>query len=241
MYPTVKRGFDIFLSVFLLLLLSPVFLILAFLVWINGDGAVFFRQTRIGLHGKEFFIWKFATMIRGSSEMKGGALTLAGDPRVTGIGRFLRSSKLNELPQLINVLKGEMSFVGPRPLIRKSYDQYPPSIRDSLQKMLPGITGIGSIIFRNEAFLLARSDQDPRLFYRDYILPYKGEVEHWYYRNRSFRTDLLILGLTFYALFVPATPDLIFKVFPTLPTRPFYLRKDFSLEVSALSKKARSS
>jgi len=241
MYPTVKRGFDIFLSVALLIALSPIFLLLAFLVWVNGDGAVFFRQARIGIGGKEFFIWKFATMVRGSSEMKGGALTLAGDPRVTPIGRFLRASKLNELPQLINVLKGEMSFVGPRPLIQKSYDQYPSLIQDSLKHMLPGITGIGSIIFRNEAFLLARSGEDPRLFYRDCILPYKGEVEHWYRQNQSFRTDFLVLLLTFYALFVPATPDLIFKVFPTLPARPFFLRKGFALEVSALSRKARSS
>lgn len=238
MYKYLKRAVDFLLALVLLILLSPVLIFLIILLGISGDGAIFFFQNRMGFQAKDFDIWKFATMRKGSARMKGGAITLNGDPRVTLPGKFLRASKLNELPQLINVIKGEMSIVGPRPLIRKSFEQYPPEIQASINTLKPGITGIGSIVFRNEAFLMARAGVDPHVFYKEQILPYKGKLEDWYVNNQTFRTDLLILGLTAYVLFMPATPQLIFKIFPSLPKSPSFLEKDYQVDLVPISRRS---
>src|SRR5688500_1489259 len=147
MYRYVKRFFDLLLSLIALIILSPLFIIVIILLLLTGEHKVFFLQKRIGYKNKEFNIWKFATMLKDSPNMGTGVITVRNDPRVTSVGRFLRRSKINELPQLINVLIGDMSIVGARPQMRKGFDLYPPSVQAVIYNTPPGITGIGSVIF----------------------------------------------------------------------------------------------
>ncbi len=240
MYPTAKRLLDSIVASVLLIMLAPLLVVIAILQRLSGERKVFFLQHRIGHHRKPFKIWKFATMRTSSAERSDDPITLEGDPRVTRLGHFLRITKLNELPQLMNVLRGEMSIVGPRPLIPESFAQYPERIKRCCEEMRPGITGIGSIVFRNESYFLTRTNQKPANFYRDHILPYKGELEYWYFWNRSFRTDFFLLLLTLYALFVPSTLNLVFRVFPTLPEPPIFLKKGASVNLNPLPNKKKA-
>ena len=142
-------------------------------------------------------------------------MTLKKDPRITPMGDFLRKTKINELPQLFNVLQGKMSFVGPRPVMQKSFDAYPPKVQKVIYNVTPGVTGIGSIIFRDEEDLLTKAKEegnDPWEFYKNFIYPYKGEVEKWYQSNQSFGVDFMILFLTAWVIIFPSS-DLHFRVF----------------------------
>ena len=147
---------------------------------------MFYFQKRIGWKNKDFYIWKFATMLKNSMNIGTGSITLRNDPRVTPLGGFLRKTKINELPQIINVLKGELSLVGPRPLVQKTFDAYPLEIKQEIYKTKPGITGIGSIVFRDEEKLISDSKMDPHEFYKMKIALHKGELEMWYKKNISF-------------------------------------------------------
>ena len=171
MYQITKRLADIFASLILIVLASPIWLIVSFLLKISGEGRVFYVQPRIGFKNHPFGIWKFSTMVEGSPKMETKDYTLRDDPRVTRVGKYLRCTKINEFPQVINVLKGEMSWVGPRPLMKRSFDRYSPFVRDRIYDVLPGITGIGSVIFRDEEELLARSEMDSDEFYRRVVNP----------------------------------------------------------------------
>lgn len=157
-------------------------------------------------------------MVKNSPNIGTGEITLRNDPRVTRVGKFLRMTKINELPQIINVLMGDMSLVGPRPLVKKSFDLYPVDVQALVYNSKPGITGIGSVIFRDEEKILSESNDMRQAYWQ--IFQYKGKLESWYHKHRDFLTDLIILFLT--AWYVPFSKSkLVYRVFPTLPKRDF--------------------
>lgn len=223
MYRIIKRSFDVLFALLALVVLLPIFLPLMIALRLTGEGEIFYGQNRIGLRNSIFKIWKFATMLKNSPNMLTGSLTLRNDPRVTPVGRFLRKSKLNELPQFYNVLTGDMSFVGPRPQMRVDFEAFPKHVQEKIYDVQPGITGIGSVIFRDEESYLSRPDIDPIAFYKDVIAPYKGEVELWYQQNISFVTDFKLLFLTAWQIIFPDS-TLTYRVFPGLPPLPAKLQ-----------------
>jgi lipopolysaccharide/colanic/teichoic acid biosynthesis glycosyltransferase len=161
-------------------------------------------------------------MLKNSPNIGTGSITLRNDPRVTPVGKYLRKSKINELPQLINVLLGSMSVVGPRPQMEIDFKSYSKDIQKVIYNVRPGITGIGSIIFRDEERIISESDLPPREIYEKLIAPYKGALEVWYQKNISFYTDLMIILLTIWVILFPES-DLHFKIFKDLPKRPLAL------------------
>jgi len=220
MYPIIKRFFDIVFALIALIVLSPVLIPIIILLLVTGEHEVFFRQERVGYQTKIFRIWKFATMLKNSPNMGHGDVTVRRDPRITPMGHFLRISKLNELPQLINILTGDMSFVGPRPLMKVGFDRYTDEMKQKVYRVQPGLTGIGSIVFRDEELIITKSELPPHECYKQVILPYKGAVEIWYQAHRNFYTDFMILFLTaWYIVF--SNSNLMYKVFPSLPNRSF--------------------
>ncbi len=216
MYSFVKRGMDIVLSGLALLLLSPLLIPVCVGLLLTGEHHVFYLQERIGLRNKKFGIWKFATMLKNSPNLAGGLHTTRRDPRVLPLGHFLRRTKINELPQLINILLGDMSIVGPRPLVDKTFDPYPEHVKRVIYNVRPGLTGIGSIVFRDEERLLSESGMPLAQFYAQHIAPAKGELELWYQRHLSFWTDCLIIFLTAWVIVFPQS-RLLHRVFKDLP------------------------
>lgn len=222
MYEYIKRLLDLAIAIIALVVLSPLFIITILVLLFTGEHTVFYSQERIGYRNKPFYILKFATMLRNSPQIGSGAITIRKDPRVTRVGRFLRSSKINELPQLINVLKGEMSIVGPRPLMKIGYELYPPEIRNLVFDNRPGITGIGSIVFKDEEKIVSGSENPWQAYKR--IFPYKVKLEVWYLHRKSLTTDLKIIFITGWSLFFPhhrltnkffyGLPDQDFDIFP---------------------------
>ena len=219
----IKRLIDLFISTFALLLLSPLFLIVIIILRFTGEGEVFYFQERLGFLNKKFNIIKFATMLKNSPNMGSGSLTLRGDPRVLPFGNFLRKSKINELPQIFNVIIGNMSIVGPRPQMQVDFDKFPVDIRNEIYKSQPGITGIGSIIFRDEEKWICDFDGDKHKFYKDKIAPYKAEVEIWYYQNQSVLIDLKLVFLTAWVIVFPNS-NVVYKMFESLPEKPSHLK-----------------
>lgn len=212
-----KRPLDFLFSLVLILLLIPVWIPICIILMVTGEHRVFYRQKRVGLNCKPFFIWKHATMIRNSEFMKGGLYTTRNDPRIMPFGSFLRKTKLDEIPQLFQILIGKMSFVGPRPLVVNN--PYPQYMQEKIYKIKPGVTGIGSLIFRDEEKLLTDADTEPELFYANHILPYKASLELWYHENTSLKTDVKIFMSTIFVLLVPNS-NLPFMLFNTLPPIP---------------------
>jgi lipopolysaccharide/colanic/teichoic acid biosynthesis glycosyltransferase len=225
MYTHAKRLLDITLSLITLAILLPLFIPIVIALRLTAEGEVFYLQNRIGYRNRKFKIWKFATMLKNSPNMLTGSLTLRNDPRVTSVGKFLRMTKINELPQVINVLLGDMSIVGPRPQVTADFEAYSEAIQEVIYNVKPGITGIGSIVFRDEEKLLSVTELPPKEFYRIHIAPYKGELELWYQNHASFSTDLLIIFLTAWQIFFPHS-ELMFKIFSDLPERPVELTID---------------
>lgn len=227
-YPIIKRAFDFLISFIGLLCLAPLFLIIMVILKLTGEGEIFYLQERMGLNNKPFYIYKFATMLKDSPNMGNKTLTVRHDPRITKFGRLLRITKINELPQIINVLKGDMALVGPRPLLPISLQRYSPKVQGIIYKNRPGITGIGSLIFRDEELLVTTyKDQgkNPAEYYRTYIFPYKGALEQWYYHNCSLSVDFKILFLTFWSL-VKKDSEIVYKTFKNLPLKPQSLTVD---------------
>jgi lipopolysaccharide/colanic/teichoic acid biosynthesis glycosyltransferase len=220
-YLSSKRCVDLVLAILLILIISPVLLIVSFLLLIFNNGEVIFFQRRLGLDNKYFYIFKFGTMNKESINLPGGGITLRNDPRVTKIGKILRISKLNELPQLFNVFIGNMSFVGPRPLMQEGYNLFSDDTKEILYKSKPGITGISSIVFRDEEKLVTESGLEPLLYYKNYIFPYKSQLEIWYFKNKSLSVDLLIIILTGIKVIFPKS-NLEFKIFKSLPKDSFF-------------------
>ena len=223
MYYLLKRVFDVISSGIAILVLSPLLIPVIIGLKLTGEGDIFYKQERIGYKNKPFLIWKFATMLRDSANMPGGIMTTKRDPRITPMGGFLRKSKINELPQLFNIFFGRMSVVGPRPVMRVSFDAYPTEVKKVIYDAIPGLTGIGSIIFRDEEELLSKVKNDGGdlwQFYREKIYPFKGELEIWYQNHKSFLLDMKLIFLTAWVILVP-TSKLYEKWFKDLPKRNF--------------------
>jgi lipopolysaccharide/colanic/teichoic acid biosynthesis glycosyltransferase len=205
-----ERSFDVACSAIGLLLLMPAFVAVALTIILDDGSPVFFSQTRVGQHGKPFRIWKFRTM-RFCSQ--GSAITAAGDSRITRAGEKLRKYKLDELPQLFNVLKGEMSLVGPRPEVPE-YVQFQTPIWQAVLQVRPGITDVATLLYRDEETILGAS-RNPNAFYVESVLPAKLLLNHAYLLSRSFLRDLKLIFVTIrYSLFPQRLdPDLLKKTF----------------------------
>ncbi|MGD8817285.1 MAG: sugar transferase, partial [Acidobacteriota bacterium] len=195
--------FDLLLASILLLLMLPIAVVIMAVLAVIGDHRVIYRQRRVGKAGDEFRMFKFVTMRRGSGAMGTGSLTLPGDPRVLPFGRFLRKMKLNELPQLINVILGDMSLVGPRPQPPDIFSHYPDEAREYIVQVRPGITGVGAVVFRDEERLLEESPLPAQECHRDIFVPIKAELETWYVDHHGFVVDVKLVLLTAIAVFVP--------------------------------------
>ena len=223
MYYLLKRTFDILSSSIAILILSPILIPVIIGLKLTGEGYVFYKQERVGFKNKKFLIWKFATMLKDSANMPGGIMTTKRDTRITPMGGFLRKSKINELPQLFNIFFGHMSVVGPRPVMRVSFEAYPDEIQKVIYNVKPGLTGIGSIIFRDEEELITEvknNGGDLWGFYKGEIYPFKGQLEIWYQNNKSFILDIKLIFLTAWVIFLP-TSKLYEKWFKDLPKRNF--------------------
>ena len=214
----IQRFLDILLSLIACLLLLPiVFLPTILILKFTGEKEVFYRQARIGSKGKPFNLLKFATMVKNSPNLGSGEITLKDDPRVLPVGKFLKT-KINELPQLFNILKGDMSIVGPRPMVPKTYELYPEKAKEKLNTLRPGLTGLGSIIFRDEEAYLDGSE-DPKMFYEKQIIPYKSDLEVWYVTNNSLALYIKIIIITAWVIIFPKS-DLASILLPNLPKKP---------------------
>lgn len=208
----IKRGIDIIVSLAMLAVLSPFLIAIIIILRFTGEGEVFFLQQRMGYGNRPFHITKFVTMLKSAAVMKQGDFTLQNDPRVLPIGRFLRRSKVNELLQFWDVLRGKMSLVGPRPQVLRIHALYPARFNTVLELVRPGITGIGSIIFRDEEGILTRA-RDREHCYTQEIIPYKADLELWYVGNRSIALDMQLMLLTVWHIIVPDS-RLIFGILP---------------------------
>ena len=213
-----QRLFDVIFSGFALIALSPIFLPLLLLLRLTGEREIFFLQDRIGRQGKYFKLYKFATMLKDSPNIGTGTVTLHNDPRVLPLGGFLRTTKINELPQLINIFKGDMSVIGPRPQTQRCFDAFPESAQNDITKVRPGLSGIGSVVFRSEEDMM-HANADPDRLYDDVIMPYKGKLESWYVRNNSVWNYLLLIALTIIVILTRST-RLIFQCYASLPRPP---------------------
>ena len=217
-----QRLFDIFLSFSAILILSPIFIIISLILRFSGEHEIFYKQERVGKNGKLFYVLKFATMLKNSAKMGAGEITLKNDPRVLPFGKFLRKSKINEFPQLWNILIGEMSIVGPRPMVPNTHAKYDNAAQSYINTVRPGLTGIGSIIFRDEERLLNNSN-DARDFYDNHIIPFKGKLEIWYVKNASFGLYLKCIIITAWVVIFPSS-SLHLNFLNDLPETPKDLR-----------------
>lgn len=197
-YEIAKRGLDILVAGAGILLSLPLWVGIAIAVKVDSPGSVFFAHERVGRWGRKFKVLKFRTMVQDAPK-RGGAITSGSDPRITRVGRFLRKTKLDELPQLWNVLKGEMSLVGPRPEVEKYVQLYPDAERRLILSVPPGITGLTQIRYRNEERLLA-DQADPEAYYREVLLPQKIASDVEYVQKRSLLNDLRLLFETVIAV-----------------------------------------
>ena len=223
MYYSLKRVFDVLSSGIAIIILSPLLIPLIIGLKLTGEGYIWYKQERIGYKNKPFLIWKFATMLKNSANMPGGIMTTKKDPRITIMGSFLRKSKINELPQLFNIFFGQMSVVGPRPVMKISFEAYPNEIQKVIYNVKPGLTGIGSIIFRDEELLISEEKNnggDLWEFYKGKIYPFKGKLEIWYQNNKSFILDIQLIFLTAWVILSPNS-RLYEKWFKDLPKRNF--------------------
>jgi len=194
-----KRFFDIIVSFFGLIIVSPILGVIAILIKISSPGPVFYRGTRTGRAGKSFKIFKFRTMVK-NAEVLGGPSTASDDPRLTKIGKFLKKYQLDELPQLINVLKGEMSLVGPRPEVKMYVDMMTDEERKTILSIKPGMTDLASLWDFHEGEIL-RGSPDPEKTYQEKIRPTKIKLQLEYVKNRSFLLDLKIILKTVLKVF----------------------------------------
>jgi lipopolysaccharide/colanic/teichoic acid biosynthesis glycosyltransferase len=199
-----KRSLDILFSSFGILVLSPVLFITILILRLTGEGEIFFIQNRIGKDKKTFGLLKFATMMKDSENIGAGTVTLENDFRVLPFGKFLRKTKINELPQLFNVLLGNMSIIGPRPLHEKQFSFYNKNDQDIISSVRPGLSGVGSIVFRDEEKILQNS-QNPDITYKNTITPKKAILEKWFVSNQSIFLYFKLIILTLLVVIFPNT------------------------------------
>ena len=220
-----QRFFDILFSSLAILALSPLLIFASIALKITGND-VLYRQKRVGLGGHYFDIYKFTTMVKNSENMGAGTITLKDDARVLPVGKFLRKSKINELPQLFNILKGDMSVIGPRPQDDVGFNAFDKKEQERIIKIRPGLSGIGSIFFRDEEEIMQRAKvEDKKRFYLDIISPYKGEIEAWYVDNQSLYIYFLLIFLTVYVVGCSTCKIDFQKRFQAFPTPPDELKK----------------
>lgn len=196
-YLVKKRMFDLVCATVGLLLASPLFLFISLWIKLDSRGPIFFRQRRVGLNGRHFWICKFRTMVH-DAPRRGKEITVSGDPRITRAGRFLRKYKLDELPQLFNVIRGEMSLVGPRPEVPRYVELYDQQQKQVLS-MLPGVTDEASIRYRNENELLG-GREDAEKIYIEVVMPDKLRLNLAYMEEASMKKDIAILFRTLLAI-----------------------------------------
>lgn len=189
------RILDIVVSGIAITLLIPLLLPIILLMRLTGEGEIFYKQERVGKDGQTFKILKFATMLKDSPNIGAGTLTMKDDPRVLPFGKLLRKTKINELPQLYNILRGEMSLVGPRPLVPAGERLYQIAAARKIRSVRPGLTGIGSLVFRDEEAYYSHRN-DAKGFYKNYIVPHKQELELWYINKRNLVLNLQIILFT---------------------------------------------
>ena len=218
-----QRLFDIIFSCIALVLLLPLLLPLMFILRLTGEGEIFFLQNRVGREGRHFKLYKFATMLKDSPNIGTGTVTIKNDPRVLKVGRFLRKTKVNELPQLINIFNGDMSVIGPRPQTQRCFDAFPLSSQNEIIKVRPGLSGMGSIIFRNEEDMM-NANNDPDKFYDEIVMPYKGTLENWYVSHQNIVSYFSLIGLTIW-VGLGFSSRLVWKLFKDLPSPPKELVK----------------
>jgi lipopolysaccharide/colanic/teichoic acid biosynthesis glycosyltransferase len=216
-----QRIFDVIFSLLAIIVLSPMLFVIIIFLKVTGEGEVFFLQDRVGKNGSYFKLYKFATMLKNSAALDTGTLTVKNDRRILPVGKFLRDTKINELPQLLNIFLGDMSFIGPRPLTDQSFNAYPKEIQSLVVKVTPGLSGIGSIIFRDEENIM--SDVSNNLnFYNEVVAPYKGSLEVWYTNNKTIPIYFQLIILTLMIVFLPKS-QLAWKLFKDLPKPPVNL------------------
>ena len=225
MYNFFKRFFDLLLAFIALVLTSWLLIPCMLILWCTGEHYIWYLQKRIGYKNKYFNIIKFATMLLASPSLGTGSLTTRNDPRVLPFGKFLRKTKINELPQIFNVFNGTMSLVGPRPQMEVDFLRFPEEVQEHIYDVMPGITGIGSVIFRDEEYYMSQPGVDPITFYTEKIAPYKGEVELWYQKQKSLWVDFKIIFLTAWVILFPKS-DLTYKWFKDLPAKPDWMKEN---------------
>jgi len=222
-----SRFFDLMLATVGLVVLCPLLIPVAVVLRLTGEGEVFFRQQRVGRDGRMFGLLKFATMLKDSPNIGTGTITTRDDPRVLPFGKFLRATKINELPQLLNILKGDMSVIGPRPQTQRCFDAFPARSQAEIVKVRPGLSGVGSIVFRGEEEMMADAEDADRL-YDEVIMPYKGRLEEWYVANQSVRLYFLLIFLTGWVVVFPRS-SLHWRVLKGLPEGPEELKQWFTV------------
>ena len=220
------RFFDVVLSGLALIVLSPLLIPIALFLKFSGEGEIFFLQERVGKNREMFKLFKFVTMLKDSPSMGTGTVTMKNDPRVLPAGKFLRKTKINELPQLLNVFIGHMSLVGPRPQAPRCFDAFPVESQDIIVQVKPGLSGIGPIVFRGEEDIL-EGHSGTLDFYDNVIGPYKGKVEAWYIKKQGLIAYFSLILLTIWVVLFPKS-DLVWRLFKDLPCPPDILKKDLN-------------
>ena len=222
----ILRFLDIFFSTIALLVFLPLFIPVVCVLRFTGEGEVFFSQKRVGKNAKQFNLLKFATMLKDSPSIGSGTVTLKDDPRVLPIGKFLRKTKINELPQLINILVGDMSVVGPRPQTSRCFEVFPKDLQPIISSIRPGLSGLGPVVFRDEENILSENSKSVD-FYDQVIAPYKGDVEAYYIKIIGLCSYFKIIFLTLWVVIFPKS-SIVWKVFPSLPSPPAKLKKQLN-------------
>jgi lipopolysaccharide/colanic/teichoic acid biosynthesis glycosyltransferase len=216
------RFFDISFSALAIIFFSPLFLLIVFILNFTGESKIFFFQRRVGLNKKIFKLIKFATMLENSPSIGTKNITLQDDPRVLPVGVFLRKYKINELPQLWNVINGDMSLVGPRPLTEDHFDLYDTNVKKKILKIKPGLTGISSIIFRNEQKLFKNKNKIN--LYKKLVMPYKAKLEIWFLKNHSLYTYFVCIFSTLLSIFLNRS-NFLYRLLKSLPEPQSKLKK----------------
>lgn len=196
-----QRFFDVLFSFIAIITLSPIIFLTSIILKFTGEGEIFYLQDRIGKNQKSFKLIKFATMVKNSEKIGAGTVTVRNDPRVLPFGRILRITKVNELPQLFNIFAGDMSVIGPRPLLSKQFSMYSEEDKKIISSVRPGLSGVGSIVFRDEEKLLSK-ELDPLEFYQKKISPHKAYLEKWYVENNSIYLYFKLIILTVYVVII---------------------------------------
>ena len=222
----VIRLLDILFSSLALSLLLPLFIPVFLILRLTGEGEIFFSQKRVGKGGKLFNLLKFSTMLKDSPSIGSGTVTLKDDPRVLPFGKFLRKTKINELPQLVNILIGDMSVVGPRPQTSRCFEVFPKDLQPIISSIRPGLSGLGPVVFRDEENILSENSKSVD-FYDQVIAPYKGDVEAYYIKVIGLYSYFKIIFLTLWVVIFPKS-SIVWKVFPSLPSPPAKLKKQLN-------------